>query len=132
MCQSLFVDVAGSFIEYIHSLDVDEIQQLDDDLKSNGYGAKSLLEIENACKLLNTFQIFYYFNGRSPLINGLLIVPDGETQRSAEKINLKLLYEMIKDTNSHRFPFSSFLRGFHLSILKHAIIELYKTFHMKL
>ena len=24
--QSVFVDVAGSFIEYIHSLDVDEVQ----------------------------------------------------------------------------------------------------------
>ena len=30
--QSLFDDVADSFIEYIHSPDVDEIQQLDDDL----------------------------------------------------------------------------------------------------
>ena len=84
MYQSLFADVVGSFIEYIHSLDVDEILQLDDDLKSNGYGAKSLLEIENAYKLLNTFQIFYYFNGRFSLTNRLLIVPDGETQRSAE------------------------------------------------
>ena len=33
--QSLFVDVADNFVEYIHSLDVDEIQQLDDDLKAN-------------------------------------------------------------------------------------------------
>ena len=30
--QSLFDDVADSFIEYIHSQDVDEIQQLDNDL----------------------------------------------------------------------------------------------------
>ena len=48
MHQSLFVDVADGFIKYIHSLDADEIQQLDDDLKANGYGEKSLLEIENA------------------------------------------------------------------------------------
>ena len=34
--QSIFVDVADSFTEYIHSLDVDGIQQLDDDLKANG------------------------------------------------------------------------------------------------
>ena len=46
--QSLFVEVADSFIEYIHSLDVDEIQQLDDDLKANGWGKKSLFEIENS------------------------------------------------------------------------------------
>ena len=36
MYQFLFVDVADSFIEYIHSLDVDEIQELDNDLKVNG------------------------------------------------------------------------------------------------
>ena len=45
--QSLFVDLADAFIEYIHTLDVDEIQQLDDNIKSNGYGIKSVLEIEN-------------------------------------------------------------------------------------
>ena len=95
--QSLFVDVADIFIEYIHSLDADEIQQLDDDLKANEYGAKSLLEIENAYEMLTTFQMFYYFNGRLPLTNGLLIVPDGETPDGTEKKNLKLLYQMFKD-----------------------------------
>ena len=95
--QSLFVDVADIFIEYIHSLDADEIQQLDDDLKANEYGAKSLLEIENAYEMLTTFQMFYYFNGRLPLTNGLLIVPDGETPDGKKKKNLKLLYQMFKD-----------------------------------
>ena len=46
--QSLFVNVADSFIEYIHMLVVDGIQQLDDDLKANGWGTKSLVESENA------------------------------------------------------------------------------------
>ena len=126
MCQSLFVDVAGSFIEYIHSLDVDEIQQLDDDLKSNGYGAKSLLEIENAYEMLTNFQMFYYFNGRLPLTIDLLIVPDGETPGSTEKINLKLLYEMIKDTNSHRLVsiqfFSAWVSSFHTKTCNYRII----------
>ena len=54
--QSLFVDVADSFIEYTHSLDVDEIQQLDDNLKANGWGAKSLLEVENSYEL---FKVTY-------------------------------------------------------------------------
>ena len=96
--QSPFVDVAYSFIEYIHSLN-DEIQQLDDDLKVNGWGTKSLLEIENAYELLTIFQMFYCFNGRLPLTNGLLIVPVGEVPKSTKKINLKHLYEMFKDTN---------------------------------
>ena len=47
--------------------------------------------------MLTTFQMFYYFNGRLPLTNGLLIVPDGETPDGTEKINLKLLYQMFKD-----------------------------------
>ena len=36
--QSLFIDIADIFIEYIQSLDLDEIQQLDDEIKSNGWG----------------------------------------------------------------------------------------------
>ena len=31
-----FIEVADIFLEYIHSLDSDEIQQLDDDIQSNG------------------------------------------------------------------------------------------------
>ena len=53
--QSLFIDIADIFIEYIQSLDLDEIQQMDDDIKSNGWGAKSLLEIESAFDLLHIF-----------------------------------------------------------------------------
>ena len=77
--QSAFVDVADSFIDYFRLPDPDEIQELDDDLRANVWGAKSLLEIENAYELLTVFQMFYYLNGRLPLTNGLLIVPDGET-----------------------------------------------------
>ena len=77
--------VAGSFIEYMHSLNVNKIQQLDDDLKANMWGTKFLLEIENAHELLTIFQMFYYFDGRLPLTNGLLIVPDGEVPEGTEK-----------------------------------------------
>ena len=87
--QSLIVDIAGSFIEYIHSFNVDEIQQLDNDLKTNGCGTKFLLEIENTYELLTIFQMFYYFDGRVPLTNGLLIVPDREVPEYTEKINVK-------------------------------------------
>ena len=128
--QSLFVDIADSFIEYIHSLDVNETQQLDDDLKVNGWGTKSLLEIENAYELLNIFQMFYYFNGRLSLTNGLLIVPDGEVSEVTEKINLKLLYEMLKDTQSYGLTSIQFLWAisfFIFSIPKYALTELYKN-----
>ena len=43
------------FCEYIHSLDSDEIQQLDDDIETNGWEVINLLEIDNALELLSTF-----------------------------------------------------------------------------
>ena len=50
MCTNLSLLISRTVLlnTFIHSLDADEIQQLDDDLKANGYGEKSLLEIENA------------------------------------------------------------------------------------
>ena len=131
--QSLFVYIADSFVEYIHSLNVDEIQQLDDDLKANGWGTKSLLEIENAYEPLTIFQMFYYFNGRLCLTNGLLIISDGGVPKGTEKINLKLLYEMFKDTESHRLVSIQFLCalgiffGLDTSIPKYALTELYRN-----
>ena len=59
VCQSLFVDIGDTFIEYIQSLDTDEIQQIDDDLKANGWGIRSVMEAENAFDLLCIFQMFY-------------------------------------------------------------------------
>ena len=59
--------VADIFLEYIHSLDPNEIQQLDDEIKSKGWGFINLLEIDNSLELLSTFQLFYHSNGRLPL-----------------------------------------------------------------
>ena len=114
-----FVDFADSFIEYIHSLDINKTQKLDNDLKANGWGVKSLLEVENAFELLNVFQIFYYLNGR---------FPDGEG-----KMNLKRFYEMFKDTNSDGLVSLQFLcalgifSGVDKSIPKSTITELYRN-----
>ena len=99
--QSLFVNAADTFIEDIQSLDLDEIQQMDEHIKSNGWGVRSLLEIDNTYDLLRIFQMFFHFNGRLPLTNGLLIVPDGETSEGAEKNSMKDLYEMFQGTKSH-------------------------------
>ena len=77
--------------------------------------------------------MFYYLNGRFPLTNGLLIVPDGEVPEGREKINLKQLYEMFKDTNSHGLVSLKFLCadgiffGVDKSITESAITELYKS-----
>ena len=52
--QALFVEIADSFIEYINSFDINEIQELDD----NWWGVKSLLEVENAYELLTVSKCF--------------------------------------------------------------------------
>ena len=36
--QHLYSDIADISFEYIHSLELDEIQELDDDIKTNGWG----------------------------------------------------------------------------------------------
>ena len=77
--------------------------------------------------------MFYYFNGRLPLTNGLLIVPDREVPEGTEKINLKLLYEMFKNTQSHGLVSIQFLCalgiffGLNISIPKYALMELDKN-----
>ena len=83
--QSLFVEVADTSIQYINTLTPDEVEQLDNDLKANGWGVKSIVEIENSVELLCIFQMFYYYNGRLPLTNGLLSVPDGEDPPALKK-----------------------------------------------
>ena len=59
--------------KYVHSLDPNGIQELDQDIKSNGWGVKKVLDIENTLNLLAIFQSFYHNTGHFPLTNGLLL-----------------------------------------------------------
>ena len=80
--------------------------------------------------------MFYYYNGRLPLLNGLLSAPDGETPFDSEKISLKSLYEMFKDTKSHgivsvqlllALSIFFFFFGGDASLAKDTMTELYKN-----
>ena len=77
--------------------------------------------------------MFYYFNGWFHWTNGLLIVPDGDVPEGKEKIYLKQLYGMFKDTNSHGLISLQFLCVLgvffwvDIFIPKSAIGELYKN-----
>ena len=93
--QHIYTDIADIFFEYIHSLDLDEIQGLDKEIKSNGWGVKNLLDIGKAMELLSVFQTFHQNTARLPLTNVLLIVPEGDVPDGEEKINMKNLYEMF-------------------------------------
>ena len=131
--QYLFIKVAEIFLECIHSLDPNEIQQFDDNIKSNGWGFMNLLEIDNSVELLSTFQLFYHYNGRLLLTNGLLIAPDGEVPEGEEKVNLKNLYEMFRYAKSHGLVSQQFLGVLGIFVAetresKNAITKLYKVF----
>ena len=131
--QHLYADITDIFFAHIHSLDPDEIQQLYDDIKTNGWAVNNLLETDNALELSSTFQLFYHNNGRLSLSNGLLIVADGEVPEGEEKINLKNLYEMFRYTKTHGLVSMQFLGvlgiffGDGVKELKNAITELYKN-----
>ena len=85
-------------------------------------------------RLLNLFQDFYTATGRLPTFNELLVVPDG-VAKPEEKINMKQLYDMFKNTNSHgivSLPFLGLLfHYFHdeksMILVKNATTELYKN-----
>ena len=115
--QALFYEIAETFIQYVNTLAPDEIEQLDADLKTNGWGVKSIVEIEDCIELLKLFQLFYYFNGRFPLTNGLLLIPDGETPDGSKKISLKNLYEMFKDTECHGLVSVQFLSALNVFLV---------------
>ena len=83
--QSLFLDIADVFIQCINSSEPNEIKQLGDDIKANGWAVEPIVDIRNSLKLLCIFQLFYYLNGCLPLTSGLLPVPNGETPPGAKK-----------------------------------------------
>ena len=132
--QYFFIKVAEIFLECIHSLDPNKIQQFDDNIKSNGWGFMNLLEIDNSVESLSTFQLFYHYNGRLLLTNGLLIAPDGEVPEREEKVNLKNLYEMFRYAKSHGLVSQQFLGVLGILFVaetresKNAITKLYKVF----
>ena len=130
--QDLYIDIADLFQEFIRSLPPQDIQDMDDDIKSNGWGVKNFLEIENSLELLNIFQTFY-ITGRLLLANGLLIIPDGDAPAGEDKVNRKSLYGMFRHTYSHSLVSLPFLGVIHYfdatnqRLIKNAVTELYRN-----
>ena len=76
-------------------------------------------------------QEFYSITDRLPISNSLLVVPDGDAPLE-EKLNMRHLYDLFKNTNSHgivSLPFLGLIQ-FYLEendhkLIKNAISELY-------
>ena len=59
--------------------------------------------------MIKIFQDFYSMTGRLPLSNSLLVLPDGDAPPD-EKRNMKQLYDLFKNTDSHGIVSLPFLR----------------------
>ena len=72
--------------------------------------------------------------GRLPLSDSLLVILDGDPPPGEDKVNMKILYEMFKHTNSHGLVSLTFLgliqyyleKNNH-SLTKNALAELYSN-----
>ena len=97
--------------------------------------AEKILEVKDSMRMLNLFQDFYTAAGRLPTYNGLLVVPDGDAQPGENKVNMKQLYNLFKNTRSHGLVSLSFLglllhlfeSSQDLKFIKDATTELYKN-----
>ena len=98
--QQLYIDTAELFAEFITSLDSFQQRDLDEDIRANGWGIKKISEISDAQEFLQIFQDFYSLNGRLPLSNSLIVVPDGDAPPE-DKLNMKNLYDLFKNANSY-------------------------------
>ena len=92
---ALYQDIYQAFQRFLHSLDFDEIQALNLNIKANG---RDLLPIENypdATELMQVFDVFYYIKGRFSFTTGFLPIPDGNFPAfvGEQEISIKKLYE---------------------------------------
>ena len=74
--------------------------KVNNDIKSNVWTFKTIQEYDSSFKLMKSFDIFYYLNGRFPYTNSLLWVPNGDKPDiiSGEKLSLKRLYKLLCGT----------------------------------
>ena len=113
--QQLYFDISELFHEYIQSIDLYEQQDIDEDMKFNGWWTvEDIRTIKDSMRLLNLFQDFYTATGRLPTFNELLVVPDGDA-KPEEKINMKQLYDMFK-IQTHMEQFLYHFQGFYFTI----------------
>ena len=134
--QYLYLDIADLFLSYVKLMDRYEIQDIEEDMKANGWGTvKKIPEVNDSFRMLNLFQDFYTSTGRLPAFNRLLVVPDGDASENSNKINMKSLYDLFKNTKSHglvSLPLLGLLLHFFeskkdLCLIKNATTEFYEN-----
>ena len=130
----LHLDISELFADFIRYMSSYELQDMNEDIKATGWGVKKVTEVQDSQELMKIFQDFYSLTRRLPLSNGLLVVPDSEAPPGENKINMKQLYELFKNTNSHgivSLPFlvliQYYLQKNNHSLIRNATTELYSN-----
>ena len=132
--QQFYFDISDLFAAFIRSIDLLNLQDMDSYIKSNGWGTKKIIDVNNAEDFMTIFQTFYQLTGGLPLSNGLLVIPDGDPPPGEYRVNMKYLYKMFKHTNSHglvSLPFLGLIQYYleknDFSLIKNALTELYSN-----
>ena len=129
----IYKTIAENFYEYLHTLELDETEELKNYIKSNGWGLKTIQEYDSSFELRKSLDIFHYLNSRFPYRNSLPWVPDGDKLDfiSGEKVSLKRLSRLFCSTHLHRLVSIQFLAMLNLflggkeEISKDALAEVY-------
>ena len=77
--QQIYLGVSELFAEFLRSLSSYELEDINNDIRFNGWGVRKVQEIEDSHELMRIFQEFYMLTDRLPLSNELLAIPDGDT-----------------------------------------------------
>ena len=56
--QQLHIDISGLFADFIRSMSSYELEDMNEDIRANGWGIKKLTEVEDAQELMKYFKIF--------------------------------------------------------------------------
>ena len=96
----------------MNTLNFDEKYELNKDLKIfEGPGFLRIEEHDSAQWLLNSFEFFYYINGRFPRTDSRLLLPDDEksSEGQGDGLNLMKLYGKFSKTKPHTLVSIPFL-----------------------
>ena len=99
--QQLYFDVSELFADFIRSTDLLNLQDMDNDIKANGWGIKKITDVNSAEDFMTIFQAFYQLTGLLSLLNVLLVIPVGDPPPGEDRVNMKSMYEIFRHTNSH-------------------------------